>query len=145
MISFIEQMCENVKTSLIFPFHIKQEKLHYEDGNNLYFNPDYPDSYHEHSFENVLRVAYQQPYAFYLTKEDKKYYSEQERVLIDSVIKREIDLLNQGYKLMTLDMTEETEEMLQEYCAKNGFTMEEGVVDILKKIVTDPNILNTSD
>ena len=43
---FIEQMEENVKFNLIFPFHIDFKQL---IGNSTY-NKKYPGNYHHHSF-----------------------------------------------------------------------------------------------
>ena len=80
--SFIEQMEENVKFNLIFPFHIDFEKL---IGNSQY-NKEYPDSFHCHTFEEVLRKAYLEPKAFYLTKDDAEYYSDQELECINKVV-----------------------------------------------------------
>ena len=64
---FMNRMEENVCYNLIFPFHIHLDKVKGTD----YFNPNYPDSYHEHTFASVLSLAYREPEAFYLTDEDK--------------------------------------------------------------------------
>ena len=44
--SFMEQMEENVRYSLIYPYHIDFEKLLNKDN----YNKNYPDAYHCHSF-----------------------------------------------------------------------------------------------
>lgn len=52
------------------PYHIHFDKL----LGNHNFNPDYADSYHKHNLSSIIRLIYKEPYAFYLTEEDKKYY-----------------------------------------------------------------------
>lgn len=134
--NFLEQMTENVRSSLIYPFHIDQEKLiPVADGSLPVFNPDAPDSYHEHDFESLLRQAYLQPRAFYLTQDDAEYYSAQEIDLINKVVEREKALLDKGYKIVNIDLTPETEELLDQYCAEHNMTLEEAVTDILTKMV----------
>ena len=80
--SFMEQMEENTGFSLIYPYHVDFDKL---IGNDFY-NKDYPDAFHCHSFEEVLQKAYREPRAFYLTGEDVRYYSTQEIEFIQKVI-----------------------------------------------------------
>ena len=67
--SFMEQMEENVRYSLIYPYHIDFEKLLNKDN----YNKNYPDAYHCHSFEEVLQKAYLESKAFYLTDSDRIY------------------------------------------------------------------------
>lgn len=82
-LSFYDMIEEDVGFNLTFPYHIHFEKL-----NDLRrYNTQYPDSYHCHNFDDVLYKAYLEPKAFYLTEEDKKYYSSQEIELINRVLK----------------------------------------------------------
>ena len=132
--SFMEQMEENVKFSLIFPYHIDFDKLVGHD----YYNPKYGDC---HTFEDVLRKAYLEPKAFHLTLEDMKYYSTQEYEFIQKVINDEGKKLDNGMELVNLDLTDETLDMLMEYKLKHNLTFEEAVIDILTKVLKNPKIL----
>lgn len=135
--SFLEQMEENVKFSLSFPYHIDFEKL----VGNSYYNKEYPDSYHCHSFEEVLRKAYLEPKAFYLTEDDAFYYSNQELEFINKVVEDEKAKLDKGYEIVNLDLDEHTMVMLEEFKRQTGLTFEEAVVEILKTAVDHPEWL----
>ena len=137
MFSFIEQMEENTMFNLTFPFHINHDKL----LGNDYYNPEYPDTYHGHSFEEVLEKAYREPKAFYLSEEDKEYYSKQEMTFIDKVIEDEIKKLDKGYKILTLNLTEETMGYIEEYKANKGMTFEESIINILEDMIKNPEYI----
>ena len=139
--SFMEQMEENVRYSLIYPYHIDFEKLLNKDN----YNKNYPDAYHCHSFEEVLQKAYLESKAFYLTDSDKIYYSSQELEFIKKVIEDETEKINKGYNLTTLDFTEETLEMLNQYKKIKNMTFEEAVTDILMTVVKNPDILGSEN
>lgn len=128
---FMEQMCENVKYNLTYPYHINFDKY----LGNEYHNKDYPNSFHKHNFEDVLKVAYMEPYALYLTDEDKKYYSEQELEFIKKVQEDESKKLDAGMVLVSLDLNEETIAMLEAYKLEKNMTFEEAVIDILKEMI----------
>lgn len=134
---FMDRMEENVNFNLTFPYHIYHDKL--LEPNN--YNPEYPDSYHAHRFEDVLLAAYKEPKAFYLTCEDKKYYSEQEIEFINKVIEDESKKLDNGMVLVTFDLEESTIELLNEYKNKMNMTTEEAIIDILQKTIDNPDIL----
>lgn len=131
--TFLEQMEENIKQNLIYPFHIKHHKLL---GNDFY-NKDFHNTYHTHSFEEVLNKAYREPKAFYLTDEDKKYYSPQEIRFIKEVIKYEIDKINKGMVIVNLELSKETIDYLNQYKTENNLTFEEAINDILKKMINE--------
>ena len=131
--TFLEQMEENTQLSLIYPFHIKHNKLL---GNDFY-NENYPNTYHSHSFEEVLQKAYREPKAFYLTKEDKKYYSLQEIDFINKVINYEIDKIDKGMELVNIELAEETIEYINQYKLEHNLTFEEAINDILKKMIQE--------
>lgn len=131
--TFLEQMEENIKQNLIYPFHIKHDKLL---GNDFY-NKDFPNTYHTHSFEEVLNKAYREPKAFYLTEEDKKYYSAQEIRFIKEVIKYEIDKINKGMVMLNLELSEETFNYLNQYKEENNLTFEEAINTILKEMIKE--------
>lgn len=137
--SFMDQMEENVRYSLIFPYHIDFDKLLKKDG----YNKDYPDAYHCHSFEEVLKVAYTEPKAFYLTDEDRKYYSAQEMEFIRKVIEDEKEKIDKGFQLVTIDFTDNTLEMLNQYKMKHNMTFEEAVIDILENMIKHPELLRS--
>jgi hypothetical protein len=135
--SFIEQMEENVKFNLVFPFHIDFDKL---IGNSDY-NEEYSDSFHCHTFEEVLRKAYLEPKAFYLTQDDAEYYSAQELEFINKVVEDEKSKLDKGYEIINLDLDAHTMEMMEKYKEMTGLTFEEAVVEILKTAVEHPEWL----
>lgn len=134
---FMEQMEENIKTCLIFPYHVYHEKLRKPEAYNI----NYPNNYHMHSFEEVVRIAYLESKAFYLTDEDKVYYSAQEINFINKVIATENEKINNGYELVDLELNEETIEMINLYKLEHNMTFEEAVIDILSKIVENPEVL----
>lgn len=135
--TFLDQMEENTGMTLVFPYHIDFDKLISE----LYHNPKYPDSYHMHTFEELLEVAYKEPKAFYLTEEDKVYYSRQELLFIEKIIETEVEKLNKGYERVTLNLNDETLELIEEYKLNKGLTFEEAVIDILERIMKNSDML----
>ena len=128
---FIEQMEENTKYNLLYPYHLREDKVQ----GNLKYDKKYADSLHCHYFDDVLHAAYLEPYAFYLTEEDRKYYSEQEVEFINKVIEDESRKLDNGMVLVNLDLSEETIALLEAYKAANNMTFEEAIIDILKKCI----------
>ena len=88
-----------------------------------------------------MEIVYKEPKAFYLTEEDKKYYSEQEMLFIQKVIDAEVEKLNKGYEKVTLNLNDETMFLLNEYKNRKGLTFEEAVIDILEKMIESPNEL----
>ena len=122
--SFMEQMEENTGFSLIYPYHVDFDKL---IGNDFY-NKDYPDAFHCHSFEEVLQKAYREPRAFYLTGEDVRYYSTQEIEFIQKVIKDETRKLDEGFEIVTLNLNDDVMDMLIQYKLENNMTFEEAVI-----------------
>lgn len=133
--TFINQMEENTKYSLTYPFHINHNEL---IGND-YYNKEYPNSYHCHSFEELLNKAYREPKAFFLTDEDKSAYSNQEIEFINKVIEYEKEKINSGMVIVNLDLSEETLEFIEKYKLENNLTFEEAITDILKKMIEEQN------
>ena len=127
--NFMERMEENIKFSLKFPYHINHNKL----LGNIYHNPKYPNSYHKHSFKEVIKVAYMEPKAFYLTEEDEEFYSKQEYDFINKVIAEEISKLDKGMEFIKLELTDETIKLLEIYKKENGLTFEEAINKLLKE------------
>ena len=107
----------------------------------MYHNPSHKNDYHRHSFPEVLRIAYLEPKAFYLTEEDKKYYSTQEIDFINKIINFESEKIDNGMVLVDLELSEETLKMLDEYKEIHSMTFEEAVVDILTRAVRNPEML----
>lgn len=66
-----------------YPYHIHFDKLLDKD----YYNPEFADCYHKHSEMAIIRTIYKEPFAFYLTEEDMKYYPENELKAIEVVQK----------------------------------------------------------
>ena len=131
--TFLDQMEENTKFSLSFPFHIQHDKL---IGNDFY-NKNFPDTYHCHSFEEELHKAYREPKAFYLNDEDKKYYSTQEITFINKVIEEEIKRIDSGMVIVNLELEDKTLAFIEEYKLRNNLTFEEAITDILKKMIEE--------
>lgn len=131
--TFLDQMEENTKFSLSFPFHIQHDKL---IGNDFY-NKNFPDTYHCHSFEEVLHKAYREPKAFYLNDEDKKYYSTQEITFINKVIEEEIKRIDSDMVIVNLELEDKTLAFIEEYKLRNNLTFEEAITDILKKMIEE--------
>lgn len=136
--SFIDQMEENVRFNLCYPYHIKHDKLQQPEPTSL------PTARHTHSFEMLLKRAYREPFAFYLTEEDMKAYSAQELEFIARIIALEQERINAGQCVMDLDIDDETMEYLLDYKTQHNLTFEEAIVDILSKIITNPSILTNT-
>ena len=135
--SFIDQMEENVRFNLCYPYHMNREKMQ----NPETVHPSFPDALHTHDFETVLKRAYREPVAFYLPEEDMKSYSSPELEFIAKVIAFEKERINAGQCVIDLDIDEETMEYLLDYKQKHNMTFEEAIVDILTKLISNPDIL----
>ncbi len=135
--SFIDQMEENVRFNLCYPYHMNREKMQ----NPETVHHSFPDALHTHDFETVLKRAYREPFAFYLTEEDMKAYSSQELEFIAKVIAFEKERINAGQCVIDLDIDEETMEYLLDYKQKHNMTFEEAIVDILTKLISNPDML----
>lgn len=129
---FMNQMEENCKFNLVYPFHIKSDALR----GNLDFNLSL-GVFHRHDFPSLLKVAYLEPYAFYLTEDDKPFYSNQELIFVEKVLECEKAKMALGSELMTFELTDETLCFLEQYREKNGYTMEEAINCILKEIIKE--------
>jgi hypothetical protein len=134
-------MEENTKYNLIYPYHLDDSKL----AGNLSYDKNYPNSLHCHYFEDVLHAAYLEPYAFYLTDDDKQFYSRQEIEFINKVIEDERKKLDAGNVLVNLELDEETIEKIEMYKIQNNMTFEEAVIDILKKIIENPDDIKSEE
>lgn len=75
-----ERIMDDYRTGLIFPFHINHKLRQSE----YFYNKDYAE-FHEHDFYSVILRVSEEPKAFYLTKEDKEYYSKQELEVIEKI------------------------------------------------------------
>lgn len=56
------------------PYHIDFDKV----LNPHLFNKEFANCFHKHDELGIIRTIYKEPYAFYLTEEDKTYYSDAE-------------------------------------------------------------------
>lgn len=133
--SFINQMEENVRFNLCFPYHMQREKM----LNPNIIQPALPESLHTHSFERLLNKAYREPFAFYLTEEDKKAYSAQELELISRVLTLEQQRVNEGNAIIDLNLEPEALDWLLIYKEEHNMTFEEAIIDILRKIIEKPS------
>jgi hypothetical protein len=80
---FFEEMMEimdNIRTSLYFPFHIN----HALRKSDSYYNESCT-GFHEHWYHDIVRDVVKEPDAFYLTEDDKTYYSNQELEIIEKL------------------------------------------------------------
>lgn len=130
---FMSQMEENVRYNLIFPYHINFDEL---QGRYTY-NKDCVDLFHTHNFEQLLRVVYNEPKAFYLTDDDKIYYSKQELEFIERVKECECKKLDLGYSMVTLDLTDETIAYLNNLKMDLDMTFEEVVNYVLRELIKE--------
>ena len=137
--SFIDQMEENVRFNLCYPYHMNRDKMQ----NPGVIHPCLLNSLHTHSFEMLLKRAYQEPFAFYLTDEDKKAYSAQELELIARVINFEQERIHAGQCIVDIELDDDAMEYLMQYKQKYNLTFEEAVVDIVNKMMSDPRPLTT--
>ena len=128
---FLEQMEENVSFNLMFPYHVDFENL----SGNHYYNKDFPDSYHTHNFVDLLNVVYNEPMAFYLTEEDKVYYSQQELDFIERVKICEMAKARKGFEVFEMKLSEDTMEQLKELKNAWNMTYEQVITGMLKKLV----------
>lgn len=129
---FYTQMCENTKTWLHYPYQLDADKLIKSDGTS----EDYPEDvevFEAKTFEDVLRAAFHQPYAFKLTDTEVEYYSQQELDLLSKVVEEEKRKLEKDYQMVNLELNEETKAILDQYCKDNGMTIEEAAIDLFTK------------
>lgn len=75
-----EQIMNEHETNLIYPFHINHELK----SGKRYYNEKYND-FHEHDFYTIITIVNDDKNAFYLTEEDKEYYSKQELNIIEKI------------------------------------------------------------
>ena len=75
-----EQIMDKYRTGLVFPFHIDHEL---RQGGHFY-NKSYTE-FHEHDFHSIILRVSEEPNAFYLTEDDKEYYSRQELDVIEKI------------------------------------------------------------
>lgn len=139
--SFIDQMEENVCFNLRYPYHMNREKMQ----NPGMVHPCFLNNLHTHSFEMLLKRAYQEPFAFYLTDEDMKSYSAQELEFIARVIAFEQKRINDGQCIVDIELDADSMEYLMQYKQQHNLTFEEAVVDIIAKMMQDPRLLTTSN
>lgn len=65
-----DEIMEECRTGLVFPYHINHDLRQSE----RFYHRDYAE-FHEHSFNDIIYAVNDEPQAFYLTEEDKEYYS----------------------------------------------------------------------
>ena len=129
--TFTNQMEENVKMQLQFPFHMNNDKLQQKPP------VPYPKEQKTSSYDKLLWKAYREPFAVYLTDEDRQYYSAQELELFDKVIALEQERLNNGMCLIDLNLDQDVFDVILEYKTKNHMTFEEAIIDLLKKCIEE--------
>lgn len=75
-----EQIMDDYRVGLIYPYHINHESRQ----SDYFYNKNYIE-FHEHDFYSVVLRVSEEPKAFYLTDEDKEYYSKQELEVIERI------------------------------------------------------------
>lgn len=75
-----QEIMNGCRKGLLFPFHIE----HSLRQSDYFYNENYTD-FHAHEFEEIVLRVYEDPRAFYLTEEDKEYYSKQELEVIEEI------------------------------------------------------------
>lgn len=68
-------------TGLVFPFHIN----HALKSDVNYYNPKIND-FHAHDFNEIVVLANDDKKAFYLTEDDKEFYSKQELDVLNKIL-----------------------------------------------------------
>lgn len=125
--SFTNQMEENVGFQLVYPCHINADKL-----TNTTIPPlAVLNKIETNSFERVLHYIYREPFAVYLTDEDKQYYSEQQLTLIEKVIAREQCQSKRNMALIELDLTPEAIAYILDYKNIYNLTFEDALQAII--------------
>lgn len=127
--TFTNQVEENVGMILRFPYHIDNTHL---------ITPcpiPYPSAQMARSFERVLQKAYNEPFAIYLTDDDRTFYSPQELLLFDKVIAFEQDRINNGMCKIDIEINAETMDMLLDYKTKHHMTFEGAINYLLKSTI----------
>lgn len=66
-----------------FPYHINSEQL----IDKTRYTKEFGDTFHKKSENAIIRVIYKEPFAFYLTEDDKKHYTESQLHIIKIVTK----------------------------------------------------------
>ncbi|WGT40414.1 hypothetical protein QH639_06480 [Lysinibacillus sp. 1 U-2021] len=72
-----EQIMDNHRTGFLYPYHINHDLR----------QSDYYTEFHEHDFQSIVLRISEEPKAFYLTEDDKKYYSTQELEVVEKISK----------------------------------------------------------
>lgn len=127
--TFVDQMEENTKLQLRFPYHVDNSKLSQPQ-------PDrFPAAQCVGTFERLLKKAYNEPFAVYLTEEDRQWYSRQELELFDKVIERERQQINNGMCKIDLELEEKDIDALLMYKIANNLTFEEAIIKLLSEFV----------
>ena len=129
--TFINQMEENVGFTLQYPYHMDYSKCITENAVNALM----PTALISGSFQQVLRYAYREPFAFYLTDTDKDFYSRQELELLTRVISVEQQNIANGKELLDLELDDEAINVILQYKCKNHLTFEQAVTKILEDII----------
>lgn len=129
MFTFTNQVEENVGKFLSYPFHVDNTKL-----TNI--QPiAFPDARNARTFEDVLQHAYKEPFAVYLTEDDKSAYSAQELELLNAVITFEQERVNQGMCKIDINIDDETMDALLDYKTEHRLTFEQAVIELLTKMI----------
>lgn len=129
--TFINQMEENVGLTLQYPYHMDYSKCIMEHPANTLM----PTALISGSFQQVLRYAYREPFAFYLTDTDKDFYSRQELELISRVITVEQQNIANGKELLDLELDDDTINLILQYKNQNKLTFEQAITKILEDII----------
>ena len=129
--TFINQMEENVGFTLQYPYHMDYSKCITENAANALM----PTALISGSFQQVLRYAYREPFAFYLTDTDKDFYSRQELELLTRVISVEQQNIANGKELLDLELDDEAINVILQYKCKHHLTFEQAVTKILEDII----------
>lgn len=127
---FMDQMEENTKFNLIFPYHINRKKL----LGNLKF-AEGEIMFHTHSFEDLLQIVYKEPLAFELLGSDLEYYSKQEIEFIKRITECEKLKIDSGKVIMNFELEDEAIAMLETLKSQTNKTTEELLTEIITEFV----------
>lgn len=75
-----EEIMNYYSVGLVFPYHINHDLRQ----STYFYNKDYTE-FHAHDFHDIVLRVSEEPKAFYLTEDDKEYYSKQELEIIEKI------------------------------------------------------------
>ena len=138
---FREEVLEKTKLSKnsVYPYHLKSELIMTNKINPL--------KRYCHTFDEVLEVMKIEPFAFYITNEDKIFYSSQEiediedfkKVILTNNV--DMDTINNiEFYLKDINLTLEEVVLLKKYSDLKQMTIRDSVFEILRQSIKNLSV-----